>query len=211
MARDVRHAAPRPLPSEAASAAEQPDRLPVRLLGPAEVRELADELGVSPTKKLGQNFVIDPNTIRRIVRAGDVTADDVVVEVGPGLGSLTLGLLDVARRVVAVEIDPTLAAALPETLAQYAPGIAAGEVEFELVNLRRPAGHRAARAAADRPRGEPPLQRRGAGAAAHAGAVPEHRAHADHGAGRGRRPAGRRAGVAGLRGAVGEGRAGTRT
>ena len=89
--------------------------------------------GSSPTKKLGQNFVIDPNTIRRIVRAGDVTAEDVVVEVGPGLGSLTLGLLDVARRVVAVEIDPVLAAALPETLGEFAPGIAAGDVGFELV------------------------------------------------------------------------------
>ncbi|NUR30956.1 MAG: 16S rRNA (adenine(1518)-N(6)/adenine(1519)-N(6))-dimethyltransferase RsmA, partial [Catenulispora sp.] len=122
---------PTPPPSEPA---EQPGRLPVRLLGPAEVRKLAERLGVSPTKKLGQNFVIDPNTIRRIVRAGDVTADDVVVEVGPGLGSLTLGLLDVARRVVAVEIDPTLAAALPGTLAEYAPGIAAGDVEFELVH-----------------------------------------------------------------------------
>ena len=121
---------------ESAESAETaaPDRLPTRLLGPAEVRRLAEKLGVSPTKKLGQNFVIDPNTIRRIVRAGDVTADDVVVEVGPGLGSLTLGLLDAARRVVAVEIDPTLAAALPETLAAFAPGIAAGEVEFELVH-----------------------------------------------------------------------------
>ena len=108
-------------------------RAAARLLGPAEVRRLAERLGVSPTKKLGQNFVIDPNTIRRIVRAGDVTAEDVVVEVGPGLGSLTLGLLDVARRVVAVEIDPVLAAALPETLAEFAPGIAAGDVEFELV------------------------------------------------------------------------------
>ena len=111
----------------------EPDRLPARLLGPAEVRRLAEKLGVSPTKKLGQNFVIDPNTIRRIVRAGGVTADDVVVEVGPGLGSLTLGLLDVARRVVAVEIDPVLAAALPDTLAEFAPGIAAGQVEFDLV------------------------------------------------------------------------------
>ncbi|MEY9930162.1 16S rRNA (adenine1518-N6/adenine1519-N6)-dimethyltransferase [Catenulispora sp. GP43] len=123
---------PRTESSELDRSAE-PDRHPARLLGPAEVRRLADKLGVSPTKKLGQNFVIDPNTIRRIVRAGDVTADDVVVEVGPGLGSLTLGLLDVARRVVAVEIDPTLAAALPDTLAEFAPGIAAGEVEFELV------------------------------------------------------------------------------
>ena len=120
--------------ARASASAAQPDRLPARLLGPAEVRKLAERLGVSPTKKLGQNFVIDPNTIRRIVRAGDVTADDVVVEVGPGLGSLTLGLLDVARRVVAVEIDPALAAALPDTLAEHAPAIAAGQVEFELVH-----------------------------------------------------------------------------
>jgi 16S rRNA (adenine1518-N6/adenine1519-N6)-dimethyltransferase len=110
-----------------------PPRQPVRLLGPAEVRRLAEALGVSPTKKLGQNFVIDPNTIRRIVRAGDVTADDVVVEVGPGLGSLTLGLLDAAKRVVAVEIDPVLASALPTTLAEFAPGTVEGLPEFELV------------------------------------------------------------------------------
>jgi 16S rRNA (adenine1518-N6/adenine1519-N6)-dimethyltransferase len=123
--------APQGTPEATPHATQQ--RPPVRLLGPAEVRRLAERLGVNPTKKLGQNFVIDPNTIRRIVRAGDLTADDVVVEVGPGLGSLTLGLLDVARRVVAVEIDPVLAAALPETLAEFAPGIASGDVEFELV------------------------------------------------------------------------------
>ncbi|MFL6115775.1 MAG: 16S rRNA (adenine(1518)-N(6)/adenine(1519)-N(6))-dimethyltransferase RsmA [Catenulispora sp.] len=131
---DTPHAAAPPPAGEPGAPDRRPARHPARLLGPAEVRRLAERLGVSPTKKLGQNFVIDPNTIRRIVRAGDVTADDVVVEVGPGLGSLTLGLLDVARRVVAVEIDPALAAALPETLAEYAPGIAAGEVEFELVH-----------------------------------------------------------------------------
>ncbi|MGH6657067.1 MAG: rRNA adenine N-6-methyltransferase family protein, partial [Actinocrinis sp.] len=89
------------------------------MLGPAEVRALAERLGVRPTKQLGQNFVIDPNTIRRIVRAAGVRPDDVVVEVGPGLGSLTLGLLGAARRVVAVEIDPVLAAALPGTIAEY--------------------------------------------------------------------------------------------
>lgn len=92
------------------------------LLGPAEVRALAGRLGLRPTKQLGQNFVIDPNTIRRIVRAAAVRPDDVVVEVGPGLGSLTLGLLGAARRVVAVEIDPILAAALPETVAERVPG-----------------------------------------------------------------------------------------
>lgn len=96
-----------------------------RLLGPADVRRLAASLDVRPTKSLGQNFVIDANTIRRIVRAAAVGADDVVVEVGPGLGSLTLALLPVVDRVVAVEIDPTLAAALPHTVAEFAPQLAA--------------------------------------------------------------------------------------
>lgn len=92
-----------------------------RLLGPAEVRALADELGLRPTKRLGQNFVHDPNTVRRIVRTADLAADDVVVEVGPGLGSLTLGLLEAAAAVCAVEIDPVLAARLPATAAERAP------------------------------------------------------------------------------------------
>ncbi|HEX4789582.1 MAG TPA: 16S rRNA (adenine(1518)-N(6)/adenine(1519)-N(6))-dimethyltransferase RsmA [Actinospica sp.] len=100
------------------------------LLGPADVRRLAEELGVRPTKQLGQNFVIDPNTIRRIVAAARLSPQDVVVEVGPGLGSLTLGLLDAAARVVAVELDPALAAALPGTVAERAPELAD---RFELV------------------------------------------------------------------------------
>jgi 16S rRNA (adenine1518-N6/adenine1519-N6)-dimethyltransferase len=90
----------------------------VQLLGPAEVRDLAELLGVTPTKKLGQNFVIDANTVRRIVRVAGVQPGDTVVEVGPGLGSLTLGLLEADARVVAVEIDKRLAAQLPETVAQ---------------------------------------------------------------------------------------------
>jgi 16S rRNA (adenine1518-N6/adenine1519-N6)-dimethyltransferase len=90
----------------------------VQLLGPAEVRDLAEPLGVTPTKKLGQNFVIDANTVRRIVRVAGVQPGDTVVEVGPGLGSLTLGLLEADARVVAVEIDKRLAAQLPETVAQ---------------------------------------------------------------------------------------------
>ncbi|WP_305784995.1 16S rRNA (adenine(1518)-N(6)/adenine(1519)-N(6))-dimethyltransferase RsmA [Symbioplanes lichenis] len=90
------------------------------LLGPAEIRELAARLGVAPTKKLGQNFLHDPNTIRRIVAAAGLRADDVVLEVGPGLGSLTLGLLGAAAHVHAVEIDPVLAAALPGTVAERA-------------------------------------------------------------------------------------------
>jgi 16S rRNA (adenine1518-N6/adenine1519-N6)-dimethyltransferase len=85
------------------------------LLGPAEIRELAARLGVTPTKKLGQNFVHDPNTVRRIVAVAGLTGDDVALEVGPGLGSLTLGLLPAAAHVHAVEIDPVLAGALPET------------------------------------------------------------------------------------------------
>ncbi|MGH1561863.1 16S rRNA (adenine(1518)-N(6)/adenine(1519)-N(6))-dimethyltransferase RsmA [Mumia sp. DW29H23] len=93
----------------------------VRLLGPGDVRALAEELDVVPTKKRGQNFVIDANTVRRIVRAAEVGPDDVVLEVGPGLGSLTLALLDEVRHVVAVEIDERLAQALPSTIATFAP------------------------------------------------------------------------------------------
>jgi 16S rRNA (adenine1518-N6/adenine1519-N6)-dimethyltransferase len=96
------------------------DRTPA-LLGPADVRHLAAELRVHPTKALGQNFVVDANTVRRIVRASGVGPDDVVLEVGPGLGSLTLALIDVAAAVVAVEIDPVLAAALPVTVAGRRP------------------------------------------------------------------------------------------
>jgi 16S rRNA (adenine1518-N6/adenine1519-N6)-dimethyltransferase len=87
------------------------------LLGPAEIRELAARLGVAPTKKLGQNFVHDPNTVRRIVAAAGLRPDDVVLEVGPGLGSLTLGLVGAAAHVHAVEIDRKLAAELPATVA----------------------------------------------------------------------------------------------
>jgi 16S rRNA (adenine1518-N6/adenine1519-N6)-dimethyltransferase len=91
------------------------------LLGPVEIRELAARLGVAPTKSLGQNFVHDPNTVRRIVRTAALDPHDVVVEVGPGLGSLTLALLPAAARVYAVEIDPQLAGALPGTVARHAP------------------------------------------------------------------------------------------
>ena len=91
------------------------------LLTATQVRELARLLDVRPTKQLGQNFVIDPNTVRRIVKASGVGPDDVVVEIGPGLGSLTLGLLEASSRVVAVEIDPTLARQLPQTVVDLAP------------------------------------------------------------------------------------------
>lgn len=96
------------------------DPLP-RLLGAGQIRELAGRLGVRPTKQWGQNFVIDANTVRRVVRLAEVRSDDVVVEVGPGLGSLTLALLPHVARVVAVEVDPNLAAALPDTVARLAP------------------------------------------------------------------------------------------
>ncbi|MBV8539869.1 MAG: 16S rRNA (adenine(1518)-N(6)/adenine(1519)-N(6))-dimethyltransferase RsmA [Pseudonocardiales bacterium] len=88
------------------------------LLGPADLRVLADRLGLRPTKRLGQNFVHDANTVRRIVAAAGLVAEDVVLEVGPGLGSLTLALLGVAGRVLAVEVDPLLAGALPGTVAE---------------------------------------------------------------------------------------------
>jgi 16S rRNA (adenine1518-N6/adenine1519-N6)-dimethyltransferase len=92
------------------------------LLGPAEIRDLADLLGIQPTKKLGQNFVIDANTVRRIVKAAGVVAGQSVVEVGPGLGSLTLGLLEAGASVVAVEIDDRLATQLPITVELFQPG-----------------------------------------------------------------------------------------
>lgn len=91
------------------------------LLGAGDVRRLAAELGVAPTKKLGQNFVVDANTVRRLVRVAEVGAGDVVLEVGPGLGSLTLALLASGASVVAVEIDPVLAAALPATVGSRMP------------------------------------------------------------------------------------------
>ena len=99
--------------------------------GPAHVRSLASVLELRPTKQRGQNFVIDANTVRRIVRESAITGDDVVVEVGPGLGSLTLALLEVAARVVAIEVDDKLAGLLPDTIAEYAPG---QQDRFELVH-----------------------------------------------------------------------------
>ncbi|WP_069386666.1 16S rRNA (adenine(1518)-N(6)/adenine(1519)-N(6))-dimethyltransferase RsmA [Cellulosimicrobium cellulans] len=93
------------------------------LLGPAEIRDLAGRLGVRPTKTLGQNFVHDGGTVRKIVRAADVQPGQRVVEVGPGLGSLTLGLLEAGASVVAVEIDPVLARRLPTTVAEHVPDL----------------------------------------------------------------------------------------
>jgi len=96
----------------------------VELLGAAQIRQLAAALGVTPTKKLGQNFVIDPNTVRRIAAEAHLQVDDVVVEIGPGLGSLTLAMLPAVKHVVAVEIDRVLAVQLPTTIAKQAPTLA---------------------------------------------------------------------------------------
>lgn len=91
------------------------------LLGPADIRAIAEGRGIRPAKQRGQNFVIDANTVRRIVRLADVGPGDSVLEVGPGLGSLTLGLLATGAEVIAVEIDPVLADALPSTVAEFRP------------------------------------------------------------------------------------------
>jgi 16S rRNA (adenine1518-N6/adenine1519-N6)-dimethyltransferase len=103
------------------------------LLGPAEIRELAERAGVRPTKQLGQNFVLDGGTVRKIVRQADVAAGERVVEVGPGLGSLTLGLLEAGADVVAVEIDPVLARLLPTTVARHVDGLTLTEVDGHAV------------------------------------------------------------------------------
>ncbi len=94
------------------------------LLGPADLRAVAARVGLNPSRSLGQNFVVDPNTISRIVRAAGVGPDDVVVEVGPGLGSLTLGLLPQVAVVTAIEIDARLADELPATIVDRAPELA---------------------------------------------------------------------------------------
>src|SRR5690606_37394027 len=93
--------------------------MPVTLLGAAEIRALAADLDVTPTKKLGQNFVVDPGTVRRIVQVAGVLPGERVVEVGPGLGSLTLAILETGARVTAVEIDHRLAARLPQTAREH--------------------------------------------------------------------------------------------
>lgn len=100
------------------------------LLGPAEIRALAERAGIRPTKTLGQNFVLDGGTVRKIVRQADVVAGERVVEVGPGLGSLTLGLLEAGADVVAVEIDPVLGALLPDTVRRHVPGVVVDSVDL---------------------------------------------------------------------------------
>ncbi len=105
------------------------------LLGPAEVRDLAELLGVSPTKKLGQNFVHDANTVRRIVSTAALQPGEPVLEVGPGLGSLTLGLLEAGHPVVAIEVDARLAAQLPLTVCELQPEAALAVVTADALRV----------------------------------------------------------------------------
>lgn len=106
-----------------------------KLLGPAEIRDLAAALGIQPTKRLGQNFVHDGNTVRRIVQAAGVKPGDEVLEVGPGLGSLTLGLLEAGARVTAVEIDGRLAEQLPRTVELLQPGAPLRVIEADALRI----------------------------------------------------------------------------
>ena len=117
----------------------QREALTIGLLGPADIRSLAAELELRPRKSLGQNFVHDANTVRRIVAGAGITPDDHVLEVGPGLGSLTLALLEHGPTVVAVEKDPVLAGRLPQTVAEHAPGDADRLVVLgrDVLTLRR--------------------------------------------------------------------------
>jgi len=101
----------------------------VTLLGAAEIREIAAELDLHPAKSLGQNFVIDGNTCRKIVRLAEVTASDHVIEIGPGIGSLTIALLEVAQSLTAIEIDQRLAAKLSSTVATHLP-----DSKLEVIN-----------------------------------------------------------------------------
>ena len=107
----------------------------VELLGAGEIRSLATELDLRPTKKLGQNFVIDPNTIRKIVAAAQLSLTDKVVEIGPGLGSLTLGLLEKVDQLIAIEFDQKLAGRLGETLKQKAPEKSCQIVQADAMNV----------------------------------------------------------------------------
>lgn len=101
------------------------------LLTARDIREIAADIGLRPTKQKGQNFVIDPNTVRSIVTSARLGDASNVVEIGPGLGSLTLGLLEAGHRVTAVEIDEVLAARLPNTISKFG---AEHVDDFELVN-----------------------------------------------------------------------------
>jgi len=113
----------------------------VRLLGPAEIRALADRLGVRPSKRLGQNFVVEPGTVRKIASLAAPESQDVVLEVGPGLGSLTLALLEAGvGQLVAIEIDRAMAGELPLTIASRAPHVA-GRMAVVAADALQVAGH----------------------------------------------------------------------
>jgi len=107
----------------------------VELLGSGEIRRLAAELDLRPTKKLGQNFVIDPNTIRKIVGAANLSPRDKVVEIGPGLGSLTLGLLEKVNSLAVIEFDSRLADRLKQTLDQRASGHKCHIISADAMNV----------------------------------------------------------------------------
>jgi 16S rRNA (adenine1518-N6/adenine1519-N6)-dimethyltransferase len=100
----------------------------ITLLGASEVRALADELELRPTKSLGQNFVVDANTCKKIVRIADVRAGERVLEIGPGLGSLTLAILQATSKVSVIEIDTRLAGRLAQTVKDHGGG------EIEIIN-----------------------------------------------------------------------------
>ncbi|QEO16251.1 16S rRNA (adenine(1518)-N(6)/adenine(1519)-N(6))-dimethyltransferase RsmA [Agromyces intestinalis] len=121
------------------------------MLGPAEIRDLAQILGVTPTKKLGQNFVHDANTVRRIVQTAGVEAGETVLEIGPGLGSLTLGLLETGASVVAVEIDGRLAEQLPHTATLMQPGAALTVVHDDALRVTELPGEPPVRLVANLP------------------------------------------------------------
>ncbi len=106
-----------------------------RLLGASDIRALASRVDITPTKKLGQNFVHDANTVRKIVQAAQLRDDDHVLEVGPGLGSLTLGLLDAGAQMTAIEIDPRLAALLPQTIEDFQPGGVCDVIEADAMEV----------------------------------------------------------------------------
>ena len=90
-----------------------------KLLGASEIRELADHLALIPAKRLGQNFVVDANSCQRIVTLSGINADDHVIEIGPGLGSLTLAILEVTNNLTVIEIDSRLAGLLPHTITRH--------------------------------------------------------------------------------------------
>lgn len=108
----------------------------VQLLTPTNVRDICKALHIQPTKTLGQNFVHDAGTVRKIVNISEVAVGEHVLEIGPGLGSLTLGLLEAGANVTAIEIDPVLATALPATVQGHAPGAPLRVLQRDALKVR---------------------------------------------------------------------------